>query len=86
MKTWTFDWMAPAVGTGDVTFYGAFNAANGNGKTSGDVIYTTNSTFMEHTVGVDEMANQDFEINLYPNPFTDYIRISIKEDDNKFRK
>ncbi len=83
MRTWTFDWIAPAVGTGDVTFYGAFNAANGNGNTMGDVIYTTNSTFMEHTVGVDEMANQDFEVNLYPNPFTDFIKVSVKDNEKQ---
>jgi len=23
-KTWTFDWIAPAKGTGDITFYGSF--------------------------------------------------------------
>ncbi len=38
-KTWSFDWVAPAEGTGEVTFYGAFNAANGNGNNTGDVIY-----------------------------------------------
>ena len=40
-KSWTFDWTAPAAGTGDVTFYSAFNAANGNGNNQGDVIYTS---------------------------------------------
>ena len=40
-KTWNFDWTAPVAGTGDITFYGAFNAANGDGGTSGDVIYTS---------------------------------------------
>jgi hypothetical protein len=38
-NTWTMDWTAPAVGTGSVTFTAAFNAANGNGNNSGDVIY-----------------------------------------------
>ena len=38
-NTWTVDWTAPA--SGSVTFYAAFNAANGNGSTSGDVIYTS---------------------------------------------
>ncbi|MFI5151129.1 MAG: choice-of-anchor V domain-containing protein [Bacteroidia bacterium] len=39
--TWTFNWTAPAAGTGGFTFYGAFNCANGNGGTSGDIIYTS---------------------------------------------
>lgn len=36
---WTVNWTAPTSGT--VRFYAAFNAANGNGTTSGDVIYTS---------------------------------------------
>lgn len=38
---WTFDWVAPSSGVGPVTFYVAGNAANGNGNTLGDFIYTT---------------------------------------------
>lgn len=79
-KSWTFDWTAPAESTGDVTFYGAFNAANGNGANSGDVIYTTNYNVMEHAVGVNEIGQQEFEVSLYPNPFTDYIRVSMKDE------
>jgi hypothetical protein len=35
--TWQFDWTAPA--SGNVSFYVAGNAANGNGNPTGDVIY-----------------------------------------------
>jgi len=39
--SWTFNWTAPQVGAGDVTFFAAGNAANGDGGNgSGDVIYT----------------------------------------------
>ncbi|MGH9766924.1 MAG: choice-of-anchor V domain-containing protein, partial [Blastocatellia bacterium] len=38
---WTFRWRAPATSAGRVTFYAAGNAANGNGSTDGDFIYTT---------------------------------------------
>ena len=37
--SWTFNWTAPATNVGTVTFYASGNAANGNGGTSGDVIY-----------------------------------------------
>ncbi len=37
--TWTFNWIAPAAGSGPVNFYGAFNCANNNGGESGDHIY-----------------------------------------------
>lgn len=46
-KSWSFDWTAPAEGTGDITFYGAFNAANGNGTNSGDVIYLSSLSVTE---------------------------------------
>jgi hypothetical protein len=35
--TWSFDWTAPAAG--NVTFYAAGNAADGNGAPTGDYIY-----------------------------------------------
>jgi hypothetical protein len=44
VKSWSFNWVAPSAGTGSVTFYGAFNHANGNGGTSGDSIFK--STFI----------------------------------------
>lgn len=86
MRTWTFDWIAPAVGTGDVTFYGAFNAANGTGNTMGDVIYTTTATVVEHTVGVNEIGGDNFEVNLYPNPFTDFIKVSVKDNEKQISR
>jgi hypothetical protein len=44
MKTWNMGWTAPAEAIGEITFYATFNAANGNGNTSGDVIYTSTLT------------------------------------------
>jgi hypothetical protein len=41
--SWRFNWTAPKAGEGDVLFYGAFNAANGDGSNGGDKIYAPNS-------------------------------------------
>jgi uncharacterized protein (TIGR03437 family) len=42
-NTFTFDWTAPASNVGEVHFYVAGNAANGNGRNdAGDLIYTAN--------------------------------------------
>jgi uncharacterized protein (TIGR03437 family) len=41
--SWSFRWKAPAQSVGRVTFYAAGNAANGNGSSGGDLIYTTNT-------------------------------------------
>ncbi len=40
-NTWTFLWTAPPVSAGQIVFYAAGNAANGDGSPSGDFIYTT---------------------------------------------
>ncbi|MBE0637838.1 MAG: T9SS type A sorting domain-containing protein [Bacteroidales bacterium] len=52
-KTWSMGWTAPGSGTGPVIFSAAFNAANGNGGNSGDVIYLTSTTVQEQTSGVE---------------------------------
>jgi hypothetical protein len=39
--TWTFPWIAPSTNIGNITFYAAGNAANGNLLKTGDHIYTT---------------------------------------------
>lgn len=41
-NTWTMNWTAPASNVGQIRFYAAFNAANGNGNNTGDVIYKSN--------------------------------------------
>lgn len=68
-KTWSFDWIAPAAGSGPVTFYGAFNYSNNNGTTSGDVIRTNTLTVQENTTtNLVEFAQNGFSAAIYPNP------------------
>ncbi|MBV9958620.1 MAG: VCBS repeat-containing protein [Acidobacteria bacterium] len=43
-NTWQLTWKAPATRIGRVTLYGAGNAANSDGSTLGDYIYTTSSS------------------------------------------
>jgi len=40
-NTWSANWTAPSSSTGQIKFNTAVNAANGNGSTSGDQIYTS---------------------------------------------
>lgn len=49
VATWTLRWHPPDTLTGTVTFYAAGNAANGNGRGSGDFIYTTRLLLARHT-------------------------------------
>lgn len=66
-KSWTFDWVAPASGTGDVTFYAAFNATNNSGTNSGDQIHTSTLTVQEASVGITEKSILN-ELQIFPNP------------------
>lgn len=78
-KTWTVQWTAPATDVGFVTFYAAFNAANSNSGTSGDVIYTSTLSVDESTVGFgDELDIADFSFG--PNPSFGYIQLSHSYD------
>jgi len=52
-KIWNMNWTAPAVSVGNVTFYAAFNAANGNGNNQGDVIYLSSHAVPPQVTGVD---------------------------------
>lgn len=67
MSTWSMDWTAPNPAPSVVKFNAAFNAANGNGMSSGDVIYTTELSVVEYTptpqiTSVDpDHAQQGFE-------------------------
>jgi hypothetical protein len=77
-KSWSFDWTAPASGSGSVTFYAAFNAANGNFSTSGDVIYRSQLTVFQSTVGISEM--QAAAVSVFPNPAYDHVTIAGLDD------
>ncbi len=70
---WTVRWIAPANEVRPVTIYAAGNAANGNGKSDGDHIYTTSWTLASGTkTAVEEEAlPQAFTLaRAYPNPFS----------------
>lgn len=73
--TWNFSWTAPVAGTGDVTFYGAFNFANNNGNSSGDIIHTATLTIPESFgVGIAEVESTG-AFTIYPNPATDRVNL-----------
>jgi hypothetical protein len=73
--SWSFNWTAPAAGTGDVTFYGAFNFSNHNNATSGDLIKLSQFTVSEDLFTGIENISASAQINIYPNPVSDIARI-----------
>ena len=83
----TFDWMAPAAGSGSVTFYAAGNAANLNGNTLGDNAKLANFSFTE--MGGDtadtntnepptglSIINDRAAFSVFPNPATDVLQLN----------
>ncbi len=74
-KTWSFDWTAPSSDSGDIVFYAAINAANGNSGTSGDIIYlSSETTSFNQPTSISE-NNTKQNIRFYPNPATSIITI-----------
>ena len=67
-------WTAPEEGTGDVTFYFAANAVNGNGGTSGDGGTNANFVLSELTTSTDNLDEES--ISVYPSPASDFVTIS----------
>lgn len=80
-RTWAFDWIAPSKGSGPITFYAAFNATNGNGNTSGDVVYTSQMAVDEVNTGVGE--SQIVEFNVYPIPCNQFLNFDIHSNENE---
>lgn len=76
-NTWTFNWTAPAAGTGAFTFYGAFLIANGNGSLSGDHTILSSLNINEDTTTGIETFSEAENFLIYPNPFSDEISISF---------
>lgn len=69
--TWTFKWVAPTAGTGDVTFYGAFAITDKSTRKS-TLVITEAST-------VQSVSNEvAAKIILYPNPASDHLLIKLE--------
>lgn len=61
-RSWSFNWVAPAAGTGALTFYGAFNAANNSNSSSGDIIYLSQLSVTEATTA--QITGQPQPVNV----------------------
>lgn len=75
--SWTFDWTAPAEGSGEANFYGAFNIADGDGRTSGDTIMVSILSIREFITSIPDISDRGIKISLYPNPASDFVTIDV---------
>lgn len=77
---WSFNWTAPPTGSGDVTFYGAFNFSNHNNSASGDLIKLSQLTVGEDLNVYTQSINYDESFTLYPNPVKDHFSITMADN------
>lgn len=66
-------WTAPATDAGTITFYSSGIGANSNGMSSGDGGALGSFELTSGATSNKELAKT--EINVYPNPSTEYIRL-----------
>lgn len=78
--TWEATWTAPDVDKGDVTFYAAINAANGNSNTSGDSIFVTSITSTQDASSTAVHEVENISLKVFPNPASDYLFVRTIEN------
>jgi hypothetical protein len=76
--TWSFNWTAPAAGTGQVGFYGAFLAANANAATSGDVV-SLSSLFVNENLSTGAAESFFGDLQIFPNPAVEELFVSVPQ-------
>jgi len=81
IKAWSFNWTAPASGTGTVTFYGAFNSANNSNSSIGDSIFTSQLVVPENPTEVLEEARENFSFSVYPVPADENLFVRLRTND-----
>jgi len=79
-KTWSFNWTAPSSGTGDIKFYAALLAANGNMSTSGDITYLTSLEITEDIASNITTSDLNNQVKLFPTLVEKSINIELNSN------
>lgn len=76
---WSFNWTAPAAGSGPVTFSSSFLDGDDNSGTSGDLTYISTTVVQENlTIGIAQV-NSKSTINVYPTVSKGKFTIEVNE-------
>lgn len=80
VNSFSFQWISPTNGVGDVTFYASGNQANGSGA-GGDMIHLNSLTIGFEPVGIEQANTTVQATTVYPNPAREqvYIDYELKE-------
>ncbi|MEI7801532.1 MAG: choice-of-anchor V domain-containing protein [Bacteroidota bacterium] len=82
LKTWTFNWTAPATNAGNLTFYAASLCANNSGTSAGDHCYTTSAIFQPQPSAVSTLINSENNFQLVQNPVADKIVVNYNNTES----
>lgn len=77
-KNWAFKWTAPAITTGNVTFYYSYVTANNNNQSSGDVVYKGSVTISPETASaIEPIETKLSNLSIMPNPVNNQFAVSF---------
>jgi hypothetical protein len=81
--SWSFQWTAPAAGTGDLRFFVNGIIGDGDGTNNNDVMVSVVTLITEDgNSGLNELASEN--ILLYPNPAIDRVFIEGTSDELEY--
>jgi hypothetical protein len=73
----SFQWTAPAVGTGVVSIWGALNAVNNNTSSTGDFWNTTHLVLNEAVPSSVTNVINNINVSAYPNPVSNILNLQF---------
>ena len=78
MGSWQFNWVAPSVGSGDITFYYTTNATNSNAANTGDVLYLSDFVLTENSSpsSIDDGKHSDLGLEVSYNENSGSIKLA----------
>lgn len=76
---WFFEWTAPSVEEGPVTFYVATVSANNDGTDKGDLVYTDSLQLNPLSTGIEKASHKN-TLLVYPNPIQQEFALSLTNE------
>lgn len=81
-NVFTMTWVAPAMGSGDVTFYAVSNGVNDNAASSGDGATGGSFTLTENESSNIKTLQLDVDMSLFPNPVKDRLSVDLSVEES----
>ncbi len=80
-KSWSFDWTAPAAGTGEISIYCTINASNNGNNSSNDLILKDVLSVSENISTSIQLEKAENLFTIFPNPSSGVqIKVTIPNE------